>query len=940
MRTAFVVVLLALSCADARSDEVPGYPPGPTWPPAMSAPPATAASTQPRTAPSALFPHGMPMPPSPPPRSTDDGHVMSLPVMSVKQVRELVSDLVAQLQTTTRYRPAPEADAKMKGAPLYPPNVVPVVVLTRDSTEYLRIGFVMLPRRLPQLWVQGLALRGNAAVPSDVDVPGVLGAARTVLTESAQIMGRLRISDLEARTVLLSYADADAALFVLRARGYSAITDTESVPRDDWFKGNDVDAGMATAARVAAPAQPAPSPTSAFSTSSFSSFGSTQSTAPSGPRFPAIKNLPTTINLDRLPIIVRVPSTDARNLGLVGAEPPQAASAFSSFSTREPTSPSYIPTTAAPLTETVATGTQELLVLYHPDYPEQFQKVSRLIEESIDRPARQVYIEVLVVEVNRTNLDKLGVQWAFQKGQSSLFLGSVAPPGQISSALSFFRNSLNSDGNIQLANNGNLVFARIEALVSENKAEVLSRPSVVTLDNRQATIRVGLDLPVASSVAGDRTLGYNFRAIPTGIMLNVRPRVSQDGHEISMLIDAAVSDHSPANDLKVIDPDTHSIVVQAPAVQMRRVQTYARIRDNTPLIIGGLMTRSTSRGSDRVPLLARIPVIGSLFGSTQIENDQLEVIIILTPSVVDEAVREAKAQYPKDDPRFDVTGTALFKEKVRIGAEDVVDSAQFRTNERLLRYRDVVGNVIDRHPELAAREPFAQFTDTRVPGEDIFVRGMMYRMLDRLNAGDAIPAPNLRVLKKDGEWPRPVALDAVLANYGNGRDPASFFQRNPGKALALIYRMPTASSGVRDMLLDTTPESRVVECADRDAWRSRLWELNQPDEAGPRRAILLQQPGDLRRLQLAVAVQNTIVVNGGPTSLHLDGWVAGRMLNMQEVAPQWERTVDADIARNFFVGEHYYAAFMQHYLAAMESLDQALHSGALEAEAGMAATPR
>jgi general secretion pathway protein D len=582
---------------------------------------------------------------------------------------------------------------------------------------------------------------------------------------------------------------------------------------------------------------------------------------------------------------------------------------------------------AAPLTETIAAGTQELLVLYHPDYPEQFQKVRKVLQESVDRPARQVYIEALVVEVSRGNFDRLGVQWAAQHGQSAIYLGTAGPLGPTGAAASYFRNDLNAAGNVVRVPPvaGWNIYARIEALVSEDKAQILSRPSLVTLDNRQATIRVGNDIPVAQSTGSNNNIGYSYKSIPTGIMLNVRPRVSEDGKEISMLIDATVSDTVRGADLRVVDPDTNAVVVTAPTISTRRVQTYARIRDNMPLIIGGLIGKTVVKGYDRVPLLGAIPVIGALFGHTQVETEMREVIIVLTPTVVGEDPRLAKAQFPKDDGLFDVTGTTLFKEKFRIGSEDVVDSAHFRNNERFLRYREAANQAVNRDTALANVAPFSQFAGTRVPADSIFVTGMMYRMLDRLNAGDAIPLKSLRVFEKDAAGlPMPASLTAALARHGGGSDPESFFARNPGKAFAITYR-PARSTG-SDFLSEAIPEVRVVDCATREAWRKLLWDLNQPDDRGARYTILLQDPGDLRRLQLAVATHNTVIANGGERAMSLDFWLAGRMLNVQEVTPSWERILDADMARDYFIGEHYYAYFMQEHLRALESLDRVLQS--------------
>src|SRR5262249_25146091 len=154
---------------------------------------------------------------------------------------------------------------------------------------------------------------------------------------------------------------------------------------------------------------------------------------------------------------------------------------------------------------------------------------------------------------------------------------------------------------------------------------------------------------------------------------------------------------------------------------------------------------------------------------------------VLTPSVVTENIRETKAQYPKDDERFDLAGTSLFKEHYRIRAEDLVDSSDFRFNARFRTFRDIANKVIDRNADFGTRPPFSLFAGTKVPGEFIFVTGMMYRMLDRMNAGDPIRISNLKYFERSGTAQageqRPMSIADALARHGDGFNPDSFFER-------------------------------------------------------------------------------------------------------------------------------------------------------------------
>jgi hypothetical protein len=178
---------------------------------------------------------------------------------------------------------------------------------------------------------------------------------------------------------------------------------------------------------------------------------------------------------------------------------------------------------------------------------------------------------------------------------------------------------------------------------------------------------------------------------------------------------------------------------------------------------------------------------------------------------------------------------------------------------------------------------------------------------------------------------RPVSVAQVLARYGDGSNPDSFFERNPGKALALTFTLARASLAAEDMFSETVPEVRLVDCPDRATWHQLVWDLSQPDARGvPRFTILINDRSDVRRLQLAYATQNTVLNNGGIPGMTFDRWLVGRMLHLQEVSPGWERVLNAQIAQYFVIGEHYYMYFIQEHQKAMQRIEAALRSAEVQ----------
>ena len=878
---------------------------------------------------------------------------IDLPRMDEAQIKDFINDVVQELELTGNYR---RAEAKAPKLPERSDKIREGATLMRKTgavVDVLQFGYVMAPRRTAKLAVYGVSI-GPAGVKANPDVKeaALNPVLKRLLNEAAKVHSKLRLSDMQSTVINLSYVDADSALLALRAMGFSAVTDDSGLGPDDSEKELDVPllAGtakpMAQAAAVSnspglpgAPPAPPEVEEEAVHIPKKLSFafdvpvmlpgdGEKEPSPPKAPPPPSkpgatggpTKGLPSSIDFDRLPLVFKMPSSDPKDAGLVGFDASGTAASVNSLGL------SMMPSAASPLGQTIASPTVRLLVLTHPEAPAQLERIRRVLEEVIDKPARQVFVEGLVLEVSRQSIAELGVQWQSKSGKNSLMLGSLVQltPNTGQSAMQLVNDSAAAIDPRQF-------LAKINALVDNNKAEILSRPSVLTLDNRQATIRVGTDIPIAtskdaSSGVGGGRVAFSFQYLPTGILLNVRPRVSQEGREISMLIDATVSAAVPGQDLRMVDPASGVTMASAPTISTRRVQTYARIQNNTPLIIGGLVSRDQSELGDKVPGLGDIPVLGKLFGYESKADTRREVIIVLTPSVLTEELRATKPQLPKDDERFDLVGTSLFRESYRIRAEDLIDSQYIRFNHRLLTYRAIVNKVIARAPSLASVKPFSNFSANRVPGEFIFVSGMMGGLLKRVDAGKDVNIDRLNYFEGvSGADFKVESVGGLLKRLGDGATHQGFFEKNPGKALTLRFSFGGNLSATGHMASEPQAEVAVVDCPDRTAWRKLLWNLNQPvDGVQQHYTLVIQDASDLERLKLAIALKNTILANGNEASTVFDNFLPGKMLAMQAVSPEWGRMLEGTVARYFYYGELYYPAFTDAMERSFQELDIAL----------------
>jgi general secretion pathway protein D len=720
---------------------------------------------------------------------------------------------------------------------------------------------------------------GSTANDELAEVVDIVASARQSLqAERAD----LRIADLAVETLDLSYIEADRCLALLKVLGY------QTVEYKTGGKG----------------------------------VGKSQIIQPSGK-----------VDAGNLPVVISTPATAASNL--VG-ESQIGGGAFGL---------SMTPSVASELPEnTAAAPTMQLMVLYHPARPQQFSELKHRIHSRIDVPARQILIEAMVLEISQTGLTELGVEWELTSpfGSEPYDQVDTLKLGRLPSNLSATQSTLN----VEIGDVLGHFQAKLRALVRTGEAEILSRPSVLTLDNRQASIRVGEDIPVATSVAGLRNndkISFNFKYLPTGILLNVRPRVAPERNEVSMQIDGIVSAEVPGEQLEIRAQDGEEVLATAPRISTRRVQTYGRIANNTPFIIGGLVSRDRTSTKEKVPLLGDLPLVGGLFRNETTDTLKREVIIVITPYVLPDN-KVVGRNMPKDEDMFDSFGNRLFRDAYRIRAEDVFDLSFLHENQPLQRMSERAEQAVRRNFRLAERYPFNRFVGGRIPGERILVYRQMYEVIKRLGIDDRIEPIALRggvradpmiFFKPDRAslsgfkvrflWPYLMQETGVEVDDQHARPNAVYrWLQDHGKALALTYTRRQTSEP-KEVLAHPVPETRLVDCADREAWDRLLSELNTRDEQGRQRfTILIRSADDWSRLKRATVLKQVVQLNANAKALSLDNFSIGRLLLMPTIHEDKVYLIDGQTAKYFYYTEQYYAALEKELAADVEALEAAL----------------
>lgn len=249
-----------------------------------------------------------------------------------------------------------------------------------------------------------------------------------------------------------------------------------------------------------------------------------------------------------------------------------------------------------------------------------WQQMQELIRQ-MDKPARQVLIEVTVASVNLSDTKSLGTEWKFLNGDfsSAKLSGNMGEAG--------FNYVINTAG-------GNM--AAISALAKDQRVRVLATPRILVKSGEQANINVGSDIPVPtaqinddSTTGGTTDLRNEIAYRSTGTILNVAPIVYSN-NRIDLTVSQELSDGGGAS-----GDSSGNGSVTAPIISRTSLETALTLKSGGSVLMGGLIRDNVSDSNAGVPLLKDLPWIGGLFGKQQIVKNREEVILLIQPYVLE-----------------------------------------------------------------------------------------------------------------------------------------------------------------------------------------------------------------------------------------------------------------------------------------------------------------
>jgi general secretion pathway protein D len=290
--------------------------------------------------------------------------------------------------------------------------------------------------------------------------------------------------------------------------------------------------------------------------------------------------------------------------------------------------------------------------------PADYRRILRVIE-TLDVMPNQVFIEATIAEVAINDALHFGVAWYLNRhtSYSGFSTNSNTPSGVPTTPSTILGdNPLNAGvaavfpGFSYALRTANTQVT-LNALNAITKVNIVSTPSLTVLDNHQAVLQVGDEVPV-TSLQSATALGNTFTSVSyqnTGVILSITPHIGESGRVMLNLV----------QEVSNVSPDSTSTT--NPTIQQRKVSTVVVVKDGEALMLGGLMQHSHTNVADQIPVLGDIPFIGNAFKDKRDQADKTELLIMITPHVL-RSSSEARA-ITEDYKRqlLEISGQAIKK---------------------------------------------------------------------------------------------------------------------------------------------------------------------------------------------------------------------------------------------------------------------------------------
>jgi len=244
------------------------------------------------------------------------------------------------------------------------------------------------------------------------------------------------------------------------------------------------------------------------------------------------------------------------------------------------------------------------------DIAESFPKIDSLTA-MLDTETPQILVSAKIISVDKTFIQELGVAW----GAS----GSGIQPDEQTVSLNVTSPQPAGGGVIQwgIVSGDYNINAQISAMVTDNNAEIVDNPEIVTLDNQTATLRSGDQVPVSFMDEAGNIITDYYNA---GVELTVRPHVTSE-NRIALAVDISKNEYTPGSAGQYI-------------IKERQANTNCIVDNHGSLVIGGISTEGITLANSGVPVLKDLPILGRLFRYDSEDKSNKTLIIYVTPHII------------------------------------------------------------------------------------------------------------------------------------------------------------------------------------------------------------------------------------------------------------------------------------------------------------------
>ncbi len=281
--------------------------------------------------------------------------------------------------------------------------------------------------------------------------------------------------------------------------------------------------------------------------------------------------------------------------------------------------------------------TNSLIIFADPDAYKSILDTIRYL----DIPRKQVYVKAAILEVNQNHSLNFGVEWSFFEDfaydsgnrvggafgrTGNKFVNSIddLPSGALLGVVGEAITVTKGSTSITFTN----MTAFISAMAADTDVNILSTPQIITMDNKEAEIKVGANVPYLTREQTDSTnldntvRSYDYRDV--GVTLRLTPQINQQGNIRLELFQENTSLVEGTGEQQY-----------APTTLKRSAKTTVTVKDGTNIVIGGLIGDTITRGESGVPILRSIPLLGYLFKSNSRRTEKTNLYIFLTPKIID-----------------------------------------------------------------------------------------------------------------------------------------------------------------------------------------------------------------------------------------------------------------------------------------------------------------